>query len=129
MILLDTHTWLWWIQGAAALPASLRTMIESSVEPVAIASVSCLEVAWLLKKGRIAISLSLDEWFELAIDRAGLILLDLTPQIAARSAFLPDIHRDLIDRVIVATAIEHTALLLSKDELISQYSDVRVLWG
>lgn len=129
MILLDTHAWLWWIQGAAELPDKMRAAIQNSIEPVALASVSCLEVAWLVKKGRITISRPLDEWFELAIDKAGLILLDLTPQIAARSAFLPDIHRDPVDRVIVATAIEYSAQLFSKDERISEYRDAKVFWG
>jgi len=55
-------------------------------------------------------------------------LLPLTPSIAAKSAALPDIHRDPIDRVIVATAIEHGAELVSKDELVGRYPSVQVRW-
>ncbi|WP_437604292.1 PIN domain-containing protein [Sorangium sp. So ce590] len=47
---------------------------------------------------------------------------------AAKSAALPDLHRDPIDRVIIATAIDHNAELVSKDELVSRYPGVRVRW-
>jgi PIN domain nuclease of toxin-antitoxin system len=95
---------------------------------VAVASVSCLEVAWLARKGRIVLPITVEEFFEEALDRAGLQLLPLTPQIAARSAVLPEIHPDPIDRVIVATAIEHTANLLSKDRMIAKHPGIDVGW-
>jgi PIN domain nuclease of toxin-antitoxin system len=66
--------------------------------------------------------------FNDALDGAGLLLLPLTTAIAAESASLPDIHRDPIDRVIVATAIEHGAELLSKDELVAKYPGLQVRW-
>ncbi len=129
MILLDTHPWLWWVRGdTGELPPATRELISTSSEPVALASVSCLEVAWLVKKGRIALPVSLQDFFAKAIDGAGLVLLPLTPAIAARSAFLPDIHRDPIDRVLVATAQEYTAELVTRDESIARYPDVRVRW-
>jgi PIN domain nuclease of toxin-antitoxin system len=129
VILLDTHTWLWWIRGdTTELPSALRDLIGSSPDPIAVASVSCLEVAWLAKKGRVSLPVPIDDFFVKAIDGAGLVLLPLTPRIAARSAFLPDIHRDPIDRVLIATAQEHDADLLTKDDVISRYPDVRVRW-
>jgi PIN domain nuclease of toxin-antitoxin system len=128
VILLDTHTWLWWVADSPALPASLRAMISSSGEAIAVASVSCLEVAWLAKKGRIVLPVGVEEFFERAIERAGLALLPLTPKIAARSASLPDIHRDPIDRILVATALELDAILATKDAVIASYPGVRTQW-
>lgn len=51
----------------------------------------------------------------------------LTPRIAARSAALPDIHRDPIDRVIIASAIDYDELL-TRDGMIARYPGVRVRW-
>jgi PIN domain nuclease of toxin-antitoxin system len=128
VIPLDTHTWLWWVQGvSASLPAKAAERIRTA-DVVAVASVSCLEVAWLAKKGRIVLPGTVESFFDEALGKAGLQLLPLTPSIAAKSAALPDIHRDPIDRVIVATAIEHGAELLSKDELIARYPGVQVHW-
>jgi PIN domain nuclease of toxin-antitoxin system len=70
--------------------------------------------------------MSVEDFFIKAIDEAGLMLLPLTPKIAAKSTSLPDIHRDPIDRVLVATALEHDADFISKDALIARYPGVRV---
>lgn len=102
-------------------------LIDNSPEPVALASLSCLEVALLPRRGRIAIPMPIDEFFIKAIDESGLVLLPLT-RIAARAAYLPNVHRDPIDRVIIATAQEHDADLVTRDGLIARYPDVRVRW-
>ena len=106
----------------------MRELIDNSPEAVAVASVYCLEVAWLAKKGRISLPTPIDDFFDKAIGGSGLVLLPLTPRIAARSAFLPEIHRDPIDRVIIATALDHDADLATRDRTISRYPDVRVKW-
>jgi len=129
VIVLDTHAWLWWAQSTSIeLPTATRAFIESDAGPVGIASVSCLEVAWLVKKGRVVLPFPIEEFFTKAIDQAGLVLLPLTPTIAARSTSLPDIHRDPIDRVIIATAIGNDADLISRDEVVGKYPGVRVRW-
>jgi PIN domain nuclease of toxin-antitoxin system len=128
VILLDTHAWLWWVANAPELPVSLRAAIGGASEPVAVVSVSCLEVAWLAKKGRIVLPVSVEDFFDRAIDQVGFQLLPLTPKIAARSASLPEIHRDPVDRVLVATAIEFDAVFATKDAAIRRHPGVRLLW-
>lgn len=110
------------------MPHKTREFIASANEPVGITSVSCLEVAWLVKKGRISLPVPTKEFFVLGIERAGFVLVHLSPNIAARSAELPDIHRDPIDRILVATALELNATLVSKDTIIASYPDVRLTW-
>lgn len=41
---------------------------------------------------------------------------------------LPQIHRDPFDRLILATAQEHGWILISKDQEMRKYEDVRVVW-
>ena len=53
MILLDTHAWLWWAANSPDLPPSLKRAIANRGETVGVSVVSCLEVAWLVKKGRV----------------------------------------------------------------------------
>jgi PIN domain nuclease of toxin-antitoxin system len=128
VILLDTHAWLWWAASSPELPASLRRAIANRNEPVGVSAVSCLEVAWLVKKGRIVLPVSVEGFFADAIDGAGFELIALTPRIAALSAVLPDIHRDPIDRVLIATAIDVNAVLATKDATIATYPGVRIRW-
>ena len=89
---------------------------------------SCLEVAWLAKKGRISLPVQIEDFFVKAIEGSWLVLLPLTPRIAARSAFLPDIHHDPIDRVLIATAQEHDADLVTRDGIMSRCPNVRTRW-
>jgi predicted nucleic acid-binding protein len=72
---------------------------------------------------------SVEAFFEEALGTAGIQLLPLTPKIAAQAAALPDLHRDPMDRVIIATAIGHGAELISKDDQIAKYPGVVVLWN
>ena len=128
MIILDTHTWLWWVQANTAdLPKVVRQKIDTS-DLVAVSVLSCLEVAWLEKKGRITLPVSVTDFFESALTGSGILLLPLTPAIAAKSSSLPDIHRDPIDQIIIATPIEHDAELISRDGVFARYPDVRVQW-
>jgi PIN domain nuclease of toxin-antitoxin system len=85
-------------------------------------------VAWLVKKGRIVLPVPVERFFAEAIEGAGFELIALTPRIAARSATLPDIHRDPIDRILIATAIDVDAILATKDAIIATYPGVRVRW-
>ena len=94
-----------------------------------VASVSCIEVALLVKHRRLEIPCSLPDWFDRALHRSDIELLPLTPEIASTAAFLPDIHKDPLDRIIIATALAHNATLFSKDEKIMAYPDVSVYWG
>lgn len=129
MILLDTHTWLWWVcQDKDRIPTSVSSRIETAKDPVAVASVSCLEIALLQKKGRIEIRSGLEEWFDLALVGSGIHLLPLTPTIAARSSMLPDIHRDPVDRVLIATAQVNNAVFLTRDKDIGRFPGVEVQW-
>jgi len=129
MILLDTHTWVWWVlRRTDMLPGTIDRRIAESPDIIAVASISCLEVALLAKKGRVRISGDLRVWFDMALEGSGIQIVHLTPAIAARSADLPDLHRDPIDRVLIATALEYNALLLTKDTTIRTYPEVQTMW-
>lgn len=129
MILLDTHAWVWWVNSVEGeLPEIVRDLIERE-ERIAVTSISCLEVALLVKKQRVQLPCGLDAWFELALSASRIELLQLTPTIAANSADLPDIHADPADRIIVATALHHQIPLISKDKTIALYPNINVLWA
>jgi PIN domain nuclease of toxin-antitoxin system len=127
VILLDTHAWLWWVFGSSELPAPIKNLIETAPE-VGVSAISCLEVALLAKKGRVFLSLPVDEWLPWSLSVLQLSLLPITPTIAARSALLPDLHADPMDRIIIATAMEHNAELISRDAHVTSYPNIKVRW-
>jgi PIN domain nuclease of toxin-antitoxin system len=71
----------------------------------------------------------LDIWLDHALAGSGIGCLPLLPKIAAKSVELPDIHDDPFDRVIIATAQYFDATLISKDEQIRRYPNLRHSWA
>ena len=60
MIVLDTHVWVRWVDSKASpLPVSLIDKVESA-EALAVSAVSCWEVAWLHRRGRLTLKVPLD---------------------------------------------------------------------
>ena len=127
MILLDTHVWIWWMEGNASLRPSLREKIDS--EPVlAISAISLVEVATKAARGTLQLTFPLHEWMETALDQAGVQLIPISPAIAIDAANLPGgFHKDPADRLIVATARVSEIALATQDGAILQYPHVDLL--
>ena len=124
MIVLDTHIWLWWINGdSRELSATRKEQIEG-IDVVSISAISCFEVAWLERHGRITLPCSREIWFEQALAGSDITLLPITPDIAGIAVDLPEHHRDPQDRLIIATAIAHDAYLMSADKKFPKYVEI-----
>jgi PIN domain nuclease of toxin-antitoxin system len=131
VILLDTHIWIWWVHGDPRLTVGAQQAIRQHEDAaLGVSVISCWEVANLVERNRIALSVSMDEWIDRALQYPGVRLLDLTPAIAVESTQLPgDFHRDPADRILVATARLHNCPILTADEAIARYPHVEVLSG
>lgn len=62
--MLDTHAWIWWVAAPQQLSQPARAAIDSAMErqEVCISSISSWEVALLVRKGRLELTLPVDEW-------------------------------------------------------------------
>ena len=82
-----------------------------------------------LKKKKIGISCDPEDCINSALDMPKFRLVPLSPVLAYRSTVLPQpFHSDPADQIIVATAREENATILTKDERILTYQNVRSLW-
>lgn len=129
MIVLDTHIWLWWVDGSTRLTAKQTKLLqEHELQGLGISVISCWEIAKLVEYQRLVLSCPITEWIDQALDYPGICLLDLTPQIAIESTQLPpEFHRDPADQLIVATARVHGCPLLTADTKILNYAGVTML--
>jgi len=125
MILLDTHIWVRWLISND-VGSSISDLIEKS-DKVAVSAISCWEVVYLVKRGRMEIPISLENWLKAALDRSGVFCLPVDRDIAVLSARLPDYHRDPADRIIIATSITHELPLISFDGEFHKYSELKQL--
>lgn len=128
---LDTHVWVWWHMHPKKLSKRVRSIIShpDQYEELLLSAISPWEFSKLLEKKRIGISCDPEEWIREALEMSKLRLVPLTPTLSYRSTTLPPpFHEDPADQIIVATAREEKATVLTKDKLIQEYTHVRTVW-
>ncbi|MEW5818373.1 MAG: type II toxin-antitoxin system VapC family toxin [Spirochaetota bacterium] len=125
-VLLDTHIWIWLLEGSPHLEnAELLSIVNQAAHNglLRVSAISMWEVGMLEAKGRIRFSISCLEWVRRALSVPGMRLEPLTPEIAVESSRLPgNFHGDPANRIIIATARHIQALLITRDERIKMYS-------
>ena len=130
-LVLDTHTWIWWNMRPEALSAEVRGVIGAAggYEELLLSAISPWEFCKLLEKGKLGVSCDPEDWMAVALDMPKLRLVPLTPKLSYRSTILPQpFHDDPADQIIVATAREENATLLTKDRRIRDYPHCRTMW-
>lgn len=131
MIILDTHIWIWWVNGSIELsPVKKRILSDYQADGFGISAISCWEVAKLVEKGRLALTMPVVQWVEQALVYPGIRLLPLDPKIAVASTQLPPpFHNDPADQIITATARELNCTLATDDGRILGYPHVKLAWA
>lgn len=131
MILLDTHTWIWWAGDRGRLSRSAAALIEreAKTSDLLVSSISCWEVAKLVAKGRIAFDHDVEAWVVRALRLPSVRLLPLDAIVAVRSNRLPGSPpSDPVDQILLATAMVHAVPLVTKDDELRSYVHVRTVW-
>ena len=94
-----------------------------------VSAISCWEVAKLVEKGRLALTLPVGQWIDQALAYPGIWLLPLDPQIAVASTQLPQpFQNDPADQIITETAREMDCPLATDDGKILAYGHVKLAW-
>lgn len=127
-VILDTHAWLWWMSDPASLGRNAGAKIRVA-RRIGISAVSCLEVAIAAARGKISLDRAPLDWLDEALAVPRVELVPLTPRIAVAASQLGrNFPGDPADRVITATAILESAVLLTKDVRIREYPAVTTAW-
>lgn len=132
MIVLDTHTLVWWLSGQDSLLSELAIGAINAETPggeILVSSISAWEIATLVSKGRLALTMDVTSWLDTAAEIEALRFVPVDNELAVKSTELPgEFHKDPADRIIVATARKFAAQLVTADEKIRNYEHVRVVW-
>lgn len=122
--LLDTCAAIWLAQGdpwrepaASELPENTEHGAQLFVSPI-----TAWEVGMLVAKGRMALALDPDLWFQRFCDLPGVTLAAMPPTVLVASTMLPDQPpSDPADRILIATARAFGYRLVTRDEKILDY--------
>ena len=83
MILLDTHSWIWWINSDVKFNNKYGKIINNNgKDGICISAISCWEVAKLVEYDRLKLDCSIDLWMEKALQYPQIELVNLTPEVA-----------------------------------------------
>jgi PIN domain nuclease of toxin-antitoxin system len=128
MIVLDTHVWLWWISDETRLSQRALAAIESA-ESIGVSAASCWEVATLQRIGRIALDVDVAGWVRRALAQERVMAVPITETDAVAAGQLPEgFGGDPADRMIFATALRLSALLVTRDERLRRFDPDRTIW-
>jgi PIN domain nuclease of toxin-antitoxin system len=127
---LDTHAWLWWLSDPSLLSERARERIASATEfgSLAVASICAWEAAMLVKKGRLELTLAVDDLVSHCEALSFFRFIPLTATIGVKAVDLEPFLSDSADRIIVATTSHCGGTLVTKDERIRRFRKVRTLW-
>jgi PIN domain nuclease of toxin-antitoxin system len=125
---LDTHVWLWWVDGDSRLSPHARDTIEATDELV-VSAISVWELATLVRLRRLALLPDSRVWIRRALGRSNIVAAPVTPDVGLLAGSLPlPFPGDPADRIIYATAVSRDVPLISGDRRIVRHDPHRVIW-
>ncbi len=125
MILLDTHTFLWFVNDPSQLPSRVNQLIEEA-EHVYVSIASFWEMAIKSSKGKLELPTSITRMM-FDCQTLGLTILPIKGSHLEHLNKLPWIHKDPFDRLLICQAQSEELTFLTVDENIQKY-DVRTAW-
>lgn len=126
-ILLDTHSFLWWITEDSRLSDLARKLIADSGNILFWSSASSWEVGIKYKLGRLPLPEEPGKFILEELEKNRIESLPITDEHAFHAADLPPRHKDPFDRMLIAQARMESLILLSCDAFFNLY-DVDVRW-
>lgn len=125
-LLLDTHTFLWWVGAGRKLSKKAHAAIASPRNECFVSIASGWEIAIKVSLGKLRIEGALDRFVPEQIGANGFRPLPIDLKHTARVAALPFHHRDPFDRLLVAQALEEDLAVVTADPVFARYGPKRI---
>lgn len=125
--LLDTHAFLWWIDGDPRLSRRARQIIADGSNQVYLSAASAWEISIKAALGRLTVAGDLEEFVTEQVTSNRFEPLPVHLRHALRTYSLPPHHKDPFDRLLVAQAVTEELTLLSADPQLRKYR-VHIAW-
>jgi PIN domain nuclease of toxin-antitoxin system len=126
-LLLDTHTFLWFVLGDSRLSSVALAMILDPGYVKLISPASYWEIAIKISTGKYVLPELYDVFMLREIQQNGFQVLHITVAHTAVVAGLPFHHRDPFDRLLAAQCLAEQLPLVSADGQFDAYGVTR-LW-
>ena len=128
MLVLDTHTVLWWTLAPEKLSSDAHNACSRMKQTKGyMSSISIWEIGIKLKRGKLDIGTSLNDYVSRLSKLSYLEILPVDTQIWMEDIALRWDHRDPADRTVVATAKIRGLPIVTKDKAITEFYP-HIIW-
>jgi PIN domain nuclease of toxin-antitoxin system len=125
-LLLDTHTAIWLVRNEpiAREAEEMINAVHEADGALLVSPITAWEVGLLVSLKRIDLLATPQRWFARLLSIPNVQLTELSPEILIAASFLPGKPpRDPADRILLATARELAATLVTRDRLLLAYAE------
>ena len=126
-LLLDTHAFLWWLDGDAKLSPAVKKLIEATTTEVIVSAATGWEIATKARIGKLPKALPIARRLPEVVAQQGFTSLAITIEHGQRAGWLPGPHRDPFDRMLAAQALTFDIPIATKDRMFESFG-VNVVW-
>jgi PIN domain nuclease of toxin-antitoxin system len=126
-LLLDTHTFLWWILDDPRLSVRTLELIGDDRNMLYWSAASSWEVSIKYALGRLPLPETPEQFLPAELGRNRVESLPIVDAHAFRAGQLPRHHRDSFDRMLVAQSQVESMGIISNDQQLAYYN-VEVYW-
>ena len=126
-LLVDTHVFLWWVEGDRALPVKARAALADPENECLISLVSAWELAIKASLGKLKLALPVKRYIVENVAANGFRMLDIDIAHVGRVETLASHHGDPFDRLLIAQALEEDLPVVTADPIFRKYG-VKRIW-
>ncbi len=120
-LLIDSHTFLWWVKDDPALSRRARAAIANPGNECFLSHASIWEMAIKASLGKLTLPSTVERFVVEHCETNNVQLLSITLAHIALVESLPFHHRDPFDRLLVAQARHEAMVLVSRDSSLKAY--------
>ena len=124
-LLLDTHIFLWFLEGNTSISQNARQLIQSPENDKYISLISFYETAIKVKIGKLTLAVSIEDYLQ-SLQESDVQLLPIKENHIITYELVPliDTHRDPFDRLIIATALFENLAIITSDKRFENYTSL-----
>jgi PIN domain nuclease of toxin-antitoxin system len=126
-LLLDTHAFLWFIQGSQNLSETAINLIEDQRNQKLLSIASLWEMSIKVSIGKLDVGMAIAELVSREVYGNGFEVLAIQANHLDELTKLVFHHKDPFDRLIIAQALAERMPVVTRDEAFGRYP-VSILW-
>ena len=124
--LLDTHTFLWFVNDSEEIPEALYNLLESDVD-LLLSVASLWEIAIKLNIGKLTLPKQYAEFMSEQIKINDIEILPISLEHLNLLSTLSLHHKYPFDRLIITMALTENLTVISKDSAFDSYG-IKIIW-